>query len=513
MAPRAPSHYARGPMKPPPPPRPSRPGVAGAALYILWTALVVAAPLAAAWVASSLAAHAGWSARAAAASGLLVFPALPVAWESFAAWRRRKKPPARRFLTLTDRLVLRTLAVSLVFIGGLLAADPERAFVALNGRGDWMLDGRHDARAESARRALFWTAARFQWLHRLVDRNPFREGEHAAARPRPLPTRDVAIEVRPTPDRPTPPPTDDRPTPPPAPEAPATPPRDPGAWPWDATLHPAVAALPAAVETSPEAVGRHLASVERDPLRLARAVHDYVADRVAYDVESYRSGRYPPQDAETTFRTRKSVCAGYAALFEAIGRAAGLTVETVVGRARGVVDGMGEGHAWSAVKLDNRWHLLDATWDAGTVGPDGFHKRFGTRYFLTPPEVFVARHFPDDARWQLLDAPRSAGDFLRAPALDPDFFAYGLRLVSPDRAESDARGEVAVTVDNPRRTSLMVTVRPDGAASAPCEVTGDVVVTARCPLRGADLHEVVIFAAERRFTTHWSVGALKVHNR
>jgi hypothetical protein len=56
-------------------------------------------------------------------------------------------------------------------------------------------------------------------------------------------------------------------------------------------------------------------------------------------------------------------------------------------------------------------------------------------------------------------------------------------------------------------------VRPAGAASTPCRVTRGAVVTARCPLTGGDLHEVVLFAATERFATHWSVGALKVHNR
>ncbi len=494
-----------------PPPRRSTPGftrrVVGAVFSVGWVALVVVAPLAAAWVASSRAAHAGWSVGAAAASGLLVFPVLPVVWEAFASWRKARRPTrGRSYFTRTDRLVLRTLAVSLALILGLVVHDPAATFVALNSRGDWMLDGRHDPHAETARRALFWTAERFALLARVTDDNPFRPGTTVRPVPRPLPTYEAAV---------APPVTDGAalglpPGPPPPPAAP----RDPHAWPWDEAQHPAVAALSPADEASPEAVGRALAAAEPDPWRLARAVHDYVSDRVAYDVASYRTGVYPPQDAATTFRSRRSVCAGYAALFEAIGRAAGLTVETVTGRARGMVTtGMGEGHAWNAVRLDDRWHLVDTTWDAGYVNAEGFHKRYGTRYFLTPPEVFVAKHFPDDPRWQLLPTARTEGEYMRAPALDPGFFAQGLRLVSPDRAESDARGEVVVTVDNPRRVSVMVTVRPDGGPSSPCAATGDAVVTARCPLRGADLHEVVFFTAERRVGTHWSVGAVRVHNR
>lgn len=481
--------YAPRCMKPPP--RRSTPGparrVVGAVFTVGWMALVVVAPLAAAWVASSRAAHAGWSVGAVAAAGLLVFPVLPGLWEALASWRRaRRGTRGRRFFTRTDRLVLRTLAVSLAVIVGLVVHDPPGAFGALTRRGDWMLDGRHDPHAETARRGLRWTAERFAGLARVTDDTPLRPGTETRPLPRPLPTEETAV----------------------------APPRDPRAWPWDETLHPAVAALSPADETSPEAVGRALAAAEPDPWKLARAVHDYVSDRVAYDVASYRTGVYPPQDALTTFRTRLSVCAGYAALFEAIGRAAGLTIETVTGRARGMVTtGMGEGHAWSAVRLDGRWHLVDTTWDAGYVDAEGFHKRYRTHYFLTPPEVFVAKHFPDEPRWQLLPTARTEGEYMRAPALDPGFFAQGLRLVRPDRAESDARGEVVVTVDNPRGVSVMVTVRPDGGPSSPCPTTGDAVVTARCPLRGGDLHEVVFLTAARRVGTHWSVGAVRVHNR
>jgi hypothetical protein len=472
-------------------------------LHAAWLALVVLVPLLAAWVASALAAHAGGSARLAAASGLLVFPALPALWEAVAAWRR--KPGRRRVLTLGDRLVLRTLAVSLVFVGALLGSDPRRAFEALNARGDWMLDGRHEPAAETGRRGLFWLASKSEWLYHLTDDNPFSEGSRHRPRPHPLP-------VRATSTTPTPRPRDAAPVP--VEPAPVEPPRDAHAWPWRGGLHPAVAALTPADETSPEAVGRFLAAREADPWGLARAVHDYVADRVVYDVDAYRRGVYPPQDAETTFRTRRSVCAGYAALFEAVGRAAGLTVETVAGRARGMVtSGMGEGHAWNAVKLDQRWYLVDTTWDAGTVGADGFHKRYATWYFLTPPEVFLAKHFPDDDRWQLLPQPRTPGDYLRMPVLDPEFFARGLQLVSPDRAESDARGSVDVVIDNPRGASVTVTVRPEGGDARRCAVEGSRRLTARCPLDGGDLHEVVLFAADRPFTTHWSVGSLRVHNR
>lgn len=482
---------------PPVAPRRRRPllAVLRFTLSFLWLALVVVAPLTAAWVASALAAHAGASTRLALASALLVFPVVPLLWEAFAAWRRSRRPATQRFLTLSDRLVLRTLAVSFVFVGALLARNPQRAFEALSGRGDWMLDGRHDRRAETARRTLFWVAAKSAWLYHLTDAPP--------PRPQPVSEREVA--------RGTEPPSSSTE---PAPVVPP-PPRDPHAWPWPADgLHAAVLALTPADETSPEAVGRFLAAHEHDQWHLARAVHDYVADRIAYDVPSYRSRNIPPQDAETTFRTRLSVCAGYAALFTAVGRAAGLTVETVVGRARFSADeGMGEGHAWNAVKLDDRWYLVDTTWDAGSVDDAGFHKRYRTTYFLTPPEAFFPNHYPEEDRWQLLPVARTPGEFLRTPPLRPEFFGYGLRLVSPDRAESDARASVSVVIDNPRRVWMMADVRPAGGERRECEVTRGSTTTVRCPLNGGDLHEVTFFASNQQYGRYQGVGSLSVHNR
>jgi hypothetical protein len=480
-------------------------------LYAAWVALIVVAPLAAAWVASSLAAHAGGSTRVAAASGLFFFPVLPVAWETFASWRRaRRAAPGRRFLTLLDRLVLRTLVPSVVFVGLVCGVRPRRAFEALNARGDWMLDGRHDARSESARRALFWTAARARFLDRTTDDNPFHEqgvpkphpvGEATQVRVEGTPKREPLPDARPDPNPP--------PEPPPAPE----PARDTHAWPWPSTLHAAVASIPADVETSPASVGRHLAAQEPDAWQRAKAVHDYVADRIAYDVEAYRSGRYPRQDAETTFHTRRSVCAGYAALFEAIGRAAGLTVETVIGRARGMeADGMGEGHAWSAVKLDDAWLLVDATWDAGYVDAGGFHKKYATSYFLAPPEIFLAKHFPDKATWQLLSPPRTEGEYLRMPAMRPEFFAHGLQLRRPDRAESDATGIAEITIDNPQRASILASASA-GGADEPCDVTGDASVTIRCALPAPGTYAVVLFASNERYGTHWGAGTLRFVNR
>jgi hypothetical protein len=59
----------------------------------------------------------------------------------------------------------------------------------------------------------------------------------------------------------------------------------------------------------------------------------------------------------------------------------------------------------------------------------------------------------------------------------------------------------------------MASVRADGVGSSHCAISGTTRVTARCPLAGSDLHEVVLFAAAEPYATHWGVGSLRVHNR
>src|SRR5262249_19076863 len=126
-------------------------------------------------------------------------------------------------------------------------------------------------------------------------------------------------------------------------------------WPWTtASLHPAVATMPHSVETGIQSVAEYIAKHESDPVLRIKALHDYVADRIAYDSDSFYSGKYPDQDAETVFKTRKSVCAGYANLLSALATACNEQIVVVEGDARDPSTGdklTGSGHAWNAARI------------------------------------------------------------------------------------------------------------------------------------------------------------------
>ena len=506
---------------------------------LLWAAFVIATPVLGVWVGSSIAAYLNKPVWVAMASGLLLFPGLPIAWELFAVWRKGRRDarqtrqtadrgaafePRKPFLKPVDRIILRTLFINLAFLVGLLWFYPQHGFEALSTRGDWMLDGRNGDSAERTRKRLFWTAEKLAWLYDSLKDNPFRQfaddepGGDDVPDPTPTPQPDPA----PDPDGDPAPDPDGDSTSDPTPDSTG----DPGgddrpdsrrsrAWPLAATLHPAVKSLPPDHETSIESVARYLVDREDDPYFLVKALHDYVADRIAYDAPAYVEGRYPPQDAETVFQTRVGVCAGYAKLLSALGRAAGVTIIYVVGDARTQGwDLSGEGHAWNAVEIEGQWYLIDATWNAGSVSGKTFTKGYGTEYLFTPASVFGITHYPDDEKWQLRTDPLSRGEFMRQPVLSPGFYANGLELVNPRRSQVTVSNGIEIEIRNPRGKYLLATWSATHSSDRgeDCQVEGRNDLRVRCRFPSAGRYDVKLFANDQQYGSFAYAGSLGVNN-
>jgi hypothetical protein len=166
--------------------------------------------------------------------------------------------------------------------------------------------------------------------------------------------------------------------------------------------------------------------------------------------------------------SRKSVCAGYANLFEALGRAAGLEVATIPGFARGYGFRAGSesgdtNHDWNAVKLDGRWQLVDATWGAGHMDEQKRYAReFDGFFFLTPPEQFIYRHFPKDPKWQLLPRPLTAAEFSDLVYLRTPFSLHNLALLSHSNAVIKAADNVTIMLHAPAGVALMAKLDRNG---------------------------------------------------
>jgi len=233
------------------------------------------------------------------------------------------------------------------------------------------------------------------------------------------------------------------------------------------------AAIQAGIKTDPDRylpeLSAFLVDDADDDFHAVKRLHDWVADNISYDTESYFSGTIERSSTglASVFETGSSVCSGYANVFQAMAEAAGFETERVSGYARGYSydafgseDSSKSNHAWNAVQIQGEYYLVDTTWNSGHVNrSDGFIKAYSTRYLFIPPAAFIHRHFPAEEAWQLLDEPLSQEDFAALPYLKGRFFAAGLELQTPLERINHVGSTTRIRVAYPEETVAFWTLR------------------------------------------------------
>ncbi|HEX4454814.1 MAG TPA: transglutaminase domain-containing protein [Kofleriaceae bacterium] len=183
-------------------------------------------------------------------------------------------------------------------------------------------------------------------------------------------------------------------------------------WPLAEEIEPEVANMPADAEVTITAVGAYLADrIRGNPRRLVKALHDYVVLRISYDEFSLHAAERLPQDADAVFARHTGVCEGYANLMVALGWASGIDIREVDGLAHeqtspGLLEPVGEMHAWNVAHVDDGWVVIDATWDRDAEG------HATTYYLMTPPGIFARTHVATETDWQLVAPELTLADFV-----------------------------------------------------------------------------------------------------
>jgi hypothetical protein len=165
------------------------------------------------------------------------------------------------------------------------------------------------------------------------------------------------------------------------------------------------------------ALTAYLIEPAKNDLVKVRAIYAWIIHHISYDEEAYRNGagRVNRHNLDILQR-RRAVCFGYASLFRDMCAQAGLQAEVVSGYSKGTLTARPNleeaDHAWNAVRIDDRWYLLDATWDSSLLDKENvFVQADGETYFLPEPQMFVLNHLPNLPMWQLLGSPISPSLF------------------------------------------------------------------------------------------------------
>ncbi|MBJ6142375.1 transglutaminase domain-containing protein [Hymenobacter sp. BT559] len=142
----------------------------------------------------------------------------------------------------------------------------------------------------------------------------------------------------------------------------------------------------------------------------------WIAWNIKYDKELMLKDNKSIEDIslDVVLSKKKTICSGYSNLLYEMCKAANIECVVIHGFAQTMIDEEnGVPHAWNAVKINNKWYLVDVTWGSGGfgLGSDEYTVKLDMHYFLADPKFLLIDHFPNEAKWQLLPKPISLVEF------------------------------------------------------------------------------------------------------
>ena len=110
----------------------------------------------------------------------------------------------------------------------------------------------------------------------------------------------------------------------------------------------------------------------KDDASKSYAISYWIAKKVKYDYKAFLTNTLSRHSSKEVLKRRRALCSEYADLFNEMAEAAGLKSETINGYVHPFDFFPGDTlyraeHAWSTVKINNQWELMDITWGAGYV--------------------------------------------------------------------------------------------------------------------------------------------------
>jgi len=171
--------------------------------------------------------------------------------------------------------------------------------------------------------------------------------------------------------------------------------------------------VPQNLKTAGE-ITRYLTRNLTSPTDKARVIYYWIAHSIRYDVtKMYSNQTYtdPQELVDEALKFRKGICSNYAALFQACCRSAGVQSYIIEGYTRQNNKAVLIGHAWNAVRINNRFYEVDATWASGSLKGNRYIPQFKDEFFMIPPVEFIRTHMPFDPIWQFSTNPITPKEF------------------------------------------------------------------------------------------------------
>jgi hypothetical protein len=186
-----------------------------------------------------------------------------------------------------------------------------------------------------------------------------------------------------------------------------------------------------------------------------RVLFRWVADNIEYSWGSTST------DPKQIAKKKKAVCAGYSSLLQSLCNYSGIEVTTINGYAKSLAEHIRDNpintkHAWNAVKLYNKWYLVDVTWAAGSydMTKKKFYKEYDNFWFLlTDNNFFALSHFPYKRKWQLLKPHYVKWKFRKTPLYTMNYKNAGINWMNFPKGKIKNRLRVKFVISTEFKSS------------------------------------------------------------
>ncbi|HSF45344.1 MAG TPA: transglutaminase domain-containing protein [Chitinophagaceae bacterium] len=176
------------------------------------------------------------------------------------------------------------------------------------------------------------------------------------------------------------------------------------------------------------------------PEEKIRFAFRWVAENLEYDCREDNGTPGPASSLEDVLKTGKSTCSGYSGLLNYALKLMGFESVAIRGVAKTAKSDLfweklpRPNHSWNAVKVNNTWKLLDATWASGEASEncDTVIRSFSAFYFFPEPRLLALSHFPVDSGWQLTRDPVDSLRFLQWPVFHDPFYEKNVISFAPE---------------------------------------------------------------------------------
>ncbi len=140
--------------------------------------------------------------------------------------------------------------------------------------------------------------------------------------------------------------------------------------------------------------------------------------------------------ASDAFKSKKAEGKVYAHLFKKMCDNTGVDCEVISGVLKSKYKDIGRkpgrsDHLWNAVKINNKWQLIDASMGAGFLNEleQVFVKEYSEIFFMMNAKEFSLTHYPKRAQWLFCDT--TPEEFESLPLFHYRYFRFKVELSSP----------------------------------------------------------------------------------